>query len=78
MKRTAALLLAGILLLSGCATQPAEQKDPLADWFINARLDAKETPDELYAAALDEDILSCSAKGIETKVNLGEKIGIAM
>ena len=46
-----------IFVLSGCAPQPSESADPLAGWLENAGLDAEETPEELYAAALKEDML---------------------
>ena len=57
MKRVIVPLLAMILMLSACTSQTTQPSDPLADWLINARLDAEETPEELYTAALNEGTL---------------------
>lgn len=57
MKRIIAVSLLLILIIAGCTPQPSQPKDPLADWLTAAKLDAEETPEELYAAALKEDML---------------------
>lgn len=52
------VLCAALLLLSSCgeASLTDQQKD-MAQWLKTAKLDARETPEELYAAALKEDTL---------------------
>ena len=57
MKRLLSLLMVFILLLSGCAEKTDEPENPLAEWERNANLTADETPEQLYAAALEEDTL---------------------
>lgn len=50
------LLLTLLALLCSCANSPEE--DNLQAWLESAQLDAQETPDELYAKALQEEILT--------------------
>ena len=56
LKRIAVLLLI-MLVLASCAVRPSEPQNPLIQWLEDAKLDARETPEELYAAALKEDTL---------------------
>jgi len=57
-KRILAVLCAGLFLLSACTVnKPAPQQKDMEQWLKTARLDAKESPEELYAAALKEDTL---------------------
>lgn len=51
------LLLALLGVLGGCTNQTALPEDPLAGWLEAARLDAQETSETLYQAALLEDTL---------------------
>jgi iron(III) transport system substrate-binding protein len=55
MTRKLAILLALLSALTGCAK--AEPPDPLAGWLESASLNAEETPEQLYSAALNEDTL---------------------
>jgi iron(III) transport system substrate-binding protein len=55
VKRILGLLLALAFVLSGCGK--IEAPDPLDGWLEAANLDAEETAEELYAAALKEDTL---------------------
>jgi iron(III) transport system substrate-binding protein len=57
MKRLIALLLILLLVISGCTPTATAPENPLADWLSAANLDAAQTPEELYAAALREDML---------------------
>jgi len=57
MKRLIALFLLAALTLTGCTQNSAEPVNPLAEWLAAANLDAEETPKQLYAAALNEDML---------------------
>lgn len=68
LKRLGVILLATSIFLSGCGREQVQQKDWLEDWLKEANLDAEETPETLYAAALKEDILvvhSTSTRMIE-------------
>lgn len=56
MKRLTALLLLVLLALAGCGGN-TETPDPLSDWLESANLNAEETPEQLYEAALKEDML---------------------
>ncbi|MDR2931959.1 MAG: extracellular solute-binding protein, partial [Oscillospiraceae bacterium] len=58
MKRIAATLLTLSLLLIGCNAEPPAQPDPLAGWLETANLAAEETPEQLYAAAKTEGMLT--------------------
>jgi len=57
MKRLIALSLLLSVMLMGCTPKSTEPDNPLVDWLTTANLDAEETPEQLYAAALDEDML---------------------
>jgi iron(III) transport system substrate-binding protein len=57
MKRLIAILLLCIFAVTGCTPKNTESDNPLAEWLINARFDAEETAEQLYAAALGEDML---------------------
>jgi len=61
MRRVIALTLLFMMvlaiILTGCAQRDTESAGPLADWLVAAGLDARETPEALYAAALSEDML---------------------
>lgn len=57
MKRLIVITLSVLLILSGCGST-TEPNAPLADWLVSAKLDAEETPKQLYDAALSEDILT--------------------
>lgn len=57
MKKVLAFILFFIFALFGCTPQPTQPKDSLADWPAAAKLDAEETPEELYTAALGEGML---------------------
>ena len=57
MRRMIALWLLLAVILTGCAQNSAQPENPLADWLNAAELDAEKTPEELYAAALDEGVL---------------------
>ncbi len=57
-KRILSALCAGLMLLGACSvSKPAPQQKDMEQWLKTARLDAKETPKELYEAALKEDTL---------------------
>ncbi|MDL2294025.1 extracellular solute-binding protein [Ruminococcaceae bacterium OttesenSCG-928-D13] len=57
-KRVICAVLAGVLLLAaGCAPQGAGAARHNEQWLAGAGLDAQETPEQLYRAALDEDTL---------------------
>ena len=49
------LLLAA--LFAGCAADVVQTQDPLAQWLETANIEKAETAEELYAAALNEDML---------------------
>lgn len=70
-KRILAAFCAAFLLLGGCAGQkPTAQQADMAVWLEKARLDAEETPEELYAAALEEETLviySISTRMLDVK-----------
>ena len=57
MKRMIAVTLLLALVLAGCMKNNTEAANPLADWLVAANLNADETPEALYAAALNEDML---------------------
>ena len=59
MKRIITIILtcALLLILPGCTTRSSGEKDPLAEWLENARLDAPDMPGDLYAAAQSEGML---------------------
>jgi iron(III) transport system substrate-binding protein len=57
MRRLITLFLIFVLATSGCTPMNSETENPYVDWLAAANLDAKETPEELYAAALKEDML---------------------
>jgi len=52
-----ALYLLTMIILTGCAANNAEKSGTLDDWLVAANLDVHKTSDELYAAALEEDML---------------------
>lgn len=58
MKRLLVMAITLTLMLSACGPASDQEKDPLAGWLAAAKLDAEETPEELYAAALNEGILT--------------------
>ena len=59
LKRRLLLLVAmGIfVILAGCTAEQPTPDQELARWLSEAKLDAQETPEELYRAALEEDTL---------------------
>jgi iron(III) transport system substrate-binding protein len=57
MKKLIALFLLFAVAVTGCTQKPTEQDNPFAEWLKNANLDAVETAERLYAAALSEDML---------------------
>jgi iron(III) transport system substrate-binding protein len=57
MKRLFALLLLFIFVVAGCSPKDAEPDNLFGDWLTTANLDAEETSEQLYAAALLEDML---------------------
>ena len=57
MKNKAAFYLLFIVIFSGCTRQDAVKENPFAAWLVSASLDAEQTPQELYSAALNEDML---------------------
>jgi iron(III) transport system substrate-binding protein len=57
MRKIFAVLMITVLTLSGCTPGTQEPADPLAGWLASANLEAEETPEELYAAALEENML---------------------
>ena len=56
-KSLVALTLLLSLAITGCAQKNTEPANPLIEWLVAANLDAVETPEDLYAAALNEDML---------------------
>jgi iron(III) transport system substrate-binding protein len=57
MKKWVTGFLILIFALTGCAPKNTEPDNPFADWLTGANLDAGETAEQLYAAALGEDTL---------------------
>jgi iron(III) transport system substrate-binding protein len=59
MKKTILLLLflSLALSLSACGGEKGSLENPMAQWEEKANLTAEETPEQLYAAALNEDTL---------------------
>jgi len=57
MKRTIAILLLLAIFLTSCTQNKPAPENPLAEWLAAANLDAEETPEQLYAAALNEGML---------------------
>lgn len=59
MKRTIALLIltAILIMFCSCTGQHESASSHMEVWLRNARLDAEETPQELYQKALAEDTL---------------------
>ena len=57
MKKCIALALLFILITSGCSKRLMEQETPMDDWLKTAKLNAEESSEDLYAAALKEDTL---------------------
>jgi len=53
----AAVFLLVAIFLTGCALNKNEPADPLAEWLITANLDTPKGASELYAAALEEEML---------------------
>lgn len=72
-----AVLCAVFLLLSSCGVdQTTPQQDDMERWLKTAKLAAEETPDELYAAALQEDTLviySISSRMMDVKKSFEEQ-----
>ncbi len=56
MKKWIVLSLLVLFTLAGC-DKAKESGEPLAEWLQGAKLDAEETPEELYEAALGEGML---------------------
>ena len=58
MKKRIVAALCAVVLMSGCgADKTIPQQKDMEEWLGTAKLDAEETPEELYAAALREDTL---------------------
>lgn len=57
MKKIFVILLLLSVILTGCTQAPAAD-DPMSDWLDAANLSAEESVDELYAKALEEDVLT--------------------
>ncbi len=57
MKRLIVLSLLFLVLLAGCAGGTQPQSPRSEDWLAAANLTAEETPGQLYAAALEEEML---------------------
>jgi iron(III) transport system substrate-binding protein len=57
MKRLITLFLLFIFAMTGCTADDTQPDSPFAEWLENANLDAEETAEQLYAAALNEDML---------------------
>ncbi len=76
-KRILTALCAAFLLLGACSgQQPSPQQEDMARWLETANLDAEETPEELYAAALEEDTLviySISTRMMDVKKSFEEQ-----
>lgn len=76
-KRILAALCAGLMLLTACAAnRTAPQQKDMQQWLKTAKLDAEETPEELYAAALKEDTLviySISTRMMDVKKTFEER-----
>lgn len=53
----AAMLLGFSLAFAGCFSGASQDPEPDRQWLLEANLDARETPEELYQAALEEDVL---------------------
>jgi iron(III) transport system substrate-binding protein len=58
MKRVIALVLLVAVVFTGCAhNSDSETVSRLSDWLAGAELDVGKSPEELYAAALEEGVL---------------------
>ena len=57
MKKYYTFMLIFAIVFTGCTNQNGNQINPLSEWLNNANLDAHKSPDELYAAALNEGVL---------------------
>jgi len=76
-KRILSALCAGLMLLCACAVnKPDLQQKDMEKWLETAKLDAAESPEELYAAALKEDTLviySISTRMMDVKESFEKK-----
>ena len=74
--RKAAVICALSLSLTGCNIRKAPEESEIETWLRNARLDAEETPEQLYQAALKENTLivySASTRIYQTKKSFEEE-----